>query len=100
MNQEDYYMHIKNIINNYEGLNLHYKKGGHFQFPFYLTESAEKAGIENLELGVRSYNCLKRAGYNTIGQLAIGIHEALSPERRERYIDDVAKMNMEREISA
>ena len=33
------------------------------------TADYRKGVIENLELSVRSYNCLKRAGINTIGEL-------------------------------
>ena len=31
--------------------------------------SFDKIGIEHLDLSVRSYNCLKRAGYNTLKDL-------------------------------
>ena len=52
MNQEEHYTRIKNIFSSH-GLPTHHdKKGCHFHFPFYLTESAEKASIENIELGV------------------------------------------------
>ena len=86
-----------------------------------MTERMENTGIEALDLGVRSYNCLKRAGFNTVGELANAIgegedlkkirncgtksameimeklfifqYESLRPERRERYLLEVIMLN-------
>lgn len=35
-----------------------------------MNRSMEETSIEALDLSVRSYNCLKRAGYSNIGPLA------------------------------
>ena len=40
---------------------------GKFRFPIYLTEDMKNTEIEMLQLSVRSNNCLRRAGINTIG---------------------------------
>ena len=40
-----------------------------------MTEAWRSSGIDNLDLGVRSYNSLKRAGYNTIGDVVTALHE-------------------------
>ena len=47
--------------------------------------------IEELELGVRSYNCLKRAGIQTIGDLVSEVRERAErdPELRQEAIDEV-----------
>lgn len=112
---------VMEVMNQVEGVNLHEKHGGRFFFPMYVNKHMEEAPIECLDLGVRSYNCLKRAGFSTIAQLAEatsqggalkGIrncgtksareimehlfmyqYEVLSPERRERFLQDVVEMN-------
>ena len=47
----------------------------------YLTQSMKEKSIEDLELSVRSYNCLKRAGYNTIGELTEAISTGVPLKR-------------------
>lgn len=61
---------MKKILNSLEGVELKEKHGGSFRFPLYMTDVMRNTGIESLELGVRAYNSLKRAGYHTIGELA------------------------------
>ena len=46
------------------------KRGGKFYYRIYLTTTMREAPIEELDLSVRSYNSLKRAGYHTIGDVA------------------------------
>lgn len=46
---------------------------GVFRFPVYPDSEAMKEDIAAMELSVRSYNCLKRAGYTTISSLVNGI---------------------------
>ncbi len=100
---------------------MHEKKGGKFYFNFYLNSRAEEAPIEALDLGVRAYNSLKRAGFSTIGDLAEAIasgveigrirncgakscreimeklflyqYSALPQERREGYVREVIMLN-------
>ena len=57
------------VMNQLDGVNLHEKHGAQFHFRMHLTQSMCDASLEVLDLGVRSYNCLKRAGYNTVGNL-------------------------------
>ena len=47
--------------------------------------------IEELEIGVRAYNCLKRAGVQTIGDLTAKSHSELTaiPNFGERSIEEV-----------
>ena len=49
-----------------ELLILRHKK---FYFEMSLNDTQKKMDIMTLDLSVRAYNCLKRAGYNTIGQI-------------------------------
>lgn len=51
------------------------KKGGKVRFLLHLTPSMRETPIDALDLSVRGYHCLKRAGYNTIGQLVESIEE-------------------------
>lgn len=117
----DQCQNVMEIMNQIEGVNLHPKKGGRFFFPMYVNKQMEEAPIECLELGVRSYNCLKRAGFNNVAELAeatadgqalkhirncgtksareimermfIYQYEILSPERRKHFLQDVVDMN-------
>ena len=112
---------VMDIMNQVEGVNLQEKKGGRFYFPVYYNKQLAEAPIEALDLGVRSYNCLKRAGFSYIGELAeataggdilkkvrncgtksaneimermfIYQYEILSPERKKCFLQDVVEMN-------
>ena len=64
---------LSQIIENITGDRIHEKKGGKFFFKIYLNSKMSETPIEALELGVRAYNSLKRAGYSTIGELAESI---------------------------
>ena len=111
------------IMNRLEGVALKKKTGGKFYFPMYMTQSMRNRSIDDLELSVRSYNCLKRAGYNSVGELADAIssgmplkkirnlgstsameimsslfmfqYNSLPPERKYGYLMDVIKENCE-----
>lgn len=50
------------------------RQGGNFKCPVYLRESDKTTGIDILDLSVRSYNCLKRAGFNTMEDLITKVH--------------------------
>lgn len=69
---------ITNEMNKYlEGITIQEilmvkKKLFHFQVNF--TNEQLRQDIEVLDLSVRSYNCLKRAGFNTLGNLVNGIY--------------------------
>lgn len=97
------------------------KPGKTFKFPIYLSEKMENESIDVLDLSVRSSNCLKRAGYRTIGDLVNNIshssdlkhirncgatsiaeimdklfayqYMSLSKERRPDFIAKVVQMN-------
>ena len=64
---------LSQIIEQITGNRVHEKKGGKFYFRIYLTSKLSETPIEALDLSVRSYNSLKRAGYATIGELAEAI---------------------------
>ena len=96
-------------------------KGKSMRFNIYMSEKLNNTDIEALELSVRSYNCLKRAGIMTIGDLCTKIHSSSElkmirncgstsvteimdklfyyhfmqiPEKRlEQYIEEVVKLN-------
>ena len=112
---------MKEIMNSMDGVELTEKKGGRFHFRLHLTEQMMSVPLETLDLGQRSYNCLKRAGYSTIGDLARSVSEgkelkmirncgaksareimeqlflfqyvSLSPKEREDYLKEVVLIN-------
>lgn len=97
------------------------KKRGKYRFPIYLNNSIMGADIENLDLSVRANNCLRRAGYSTVGDLVNSIdsdedlkkirqcgktsvseimnsllcfqYEMLSPESKRKYVERINEMN-------
>ena len=115
------------IVEALAGTRLHERKGGKFYFNFYLNSRAGETPIEALDLGVRAYNSLKRAGFSTIGDLAEAIAEgteiskirncgakscreimeklflyqynALPQEKREGYVKEVILLNASRNAS-
>ena len=114
------------IMNQEEGVTLRKKHGGKFYFPVYTNPEMMKTSIESLDLNVRPYNCLRRRGISTIGEIIRIIEEggdlkslrncgaksvseimeklflfqyyALKPERREKYILEVIRMNQEKKL--
>ena len=100
---------------------LYEKYGTQLRFPVYLGKSLTEAPLEDLELSVRSYNCQKRAGMQTVGDVVeringrtdllkirnLGMRSAdeimeaimvyqyslLSDERKVRYLKRVAELN-------
>ena len=115
------YGKIKAVINRTEGLDLHDAKDGNFKFPVYLREQYKTVDIDALELSVRSQNCLRRAGFQTVYDLMSGIrgiedlkrirncganssreimenlflfqYQDTKPEHRESYLHDVIVLN-------
>lgn len=113
---------VQEIMSKVEGVDLHEKKGGRFYFPIYYNQKLAETPIEALDLGVRSYNCLKRANFSYIGELAeataggdilkrirncgtksareimekmfVYQYSILSTERKERFLKDVVEMNI------
>ncbi len=64
---------LSQIIEQVTGDRIHEKRGGKFFFKFYLNSRMSETPIETLDLSVRAYNSLKRAGFGTIGDLAEAI---------------------------
>ena len=64
---------LSQIIEQITGDRIHERKGGKFFFNIYLNFKMSETPIEALDLGVRAYNSLKRAGFGTIGDLAEAI---------------------------
>ena len=112
---------------NLKGVEVREKHGGRFYFRMHLTQTMYDTNIEALELGVRAYNSLKRAGFNTIGELAESvsgggnlkrirncgaksIHEimehlflfqynSMKLERRDAFLAETAELNRIRRTS-
>lgn len=61
------------VMNKIEGVRLKEKHGGKFHFRFHMTEKMSESPIEALDLSTRAYNCMKRRGFDTIGELVTSI---------------------------
>lgn len=66
------YSRVKEICNAHN-LDIIRNSGRNLQFPVYATKQLLETSIEALELDVRAYNCLKRFGIHTIGDLVSNI---------------------------
>ena len=110
------------IMDSLEGVHLREKHGGSFKFKLYMTKEMQEAPLDILDLSIRASNCLKRAGYTTVGQVVDAIRSGLdlssirncgatsileikaglflfnlsnmSAERQERYLEETVLMNM------
>ena len=113
---------LKGILNRIEGADLHEKHGGSFKFKMHVTKSMSDTPIEALDLDTRPYNSLKRAGFNTVGdilntistgedlrkirncgktssreimeRLFIFQYECLPAGRRDQWLKEVRELNM------
>ena len=63
------------IMNSLPGVELKEKRNRKFWFRIYVTDRMENMSIEDMDLSVRSYHCLKRVGYTTVGDLLDGIEK-------------------------
>lgn len=114
---------IRQILNLIPDAHLKTGRGKKFNFPIYMTESLANTEITALELNPRSYNCLRRVGINTIGDLCENIScssdlrrirncgttsvedimdhlfayqfSVLSQERKVKFLVRVVEMNLE-----
>lgn len=105
---------------------LYRKYGQRFRFPVYTGEEFMTTPIEELELSVRSYNCLRRAGLNTVGDIVENVdtrddllrirnlgrrsadeimdgilryqYSILPKERRGKYLRRIEEINTKTEI--
>ena len=120
--------HVKLVLNEFNGKlgkttieKIKRKNVGRVRFWFSCNTEIMQKEIEQLELSVRSHNCLKRAGYHTIGDLLESItglddllhirnlgrksaeeimvtlfvyqYTGLDPDARECYLKEFAELN-------
>ena len=72
---------------------IYRKYGKRFRFPVYLGEEFLETPLDNLELSVRSYNCLWRAGIRNVGNIVNRI------DNRTRSADEIMTALMEYQFS-
>lgn len=97
------------------------ERGEHFRYPVYMNEKFMNTSLEDMELSVRAYHCLQRAGYKTIGDVVSRIegradllkirnmgklsanevmmglccfqYSMLNEERKEKFVKRVLELN-------
>ena len=67
---KDHRQTVSSLMNQFEGVSLEEESGGKFWFKIHIPNNMRDASIDALDLSVRSYNCLKRAGIDTVGDVA------------------------------
>ena len=70
---KDQSLTMMGLLNQLEGVQLRGKNSGTFKFRMHMTKSMSDSALEELDLSVRSYNSLKRAGYHTVGDVVDAI---------------------------
>ncbi|MCR4655351.1 MAG: hypothetical protein K5770_03875 [Lachnospiraceae bacterium] len=123
MSREQSNQSLKELM-SLKGFEVKEKHCGRFYFRMHMTQSMYDTNIEALELGVRAYNSLKRAGLNTIGELAETVsgggdlktirncgaksvreimehlflfqYNSMNAERRDAFLAETAELNMKR----
>ncbi len=115
---------LKKLMGTIEGVELKDKHGGKFWFRMHLTKALKDTRLEDLDMKMRPYNSLKRAGYNTVGDVVNAIksgndlsrirncgknsiqeimeslfflqYNSLPIEKRETYLMEVVALNMKK----
>ena len=95
--------------------------GGSLRYPVYMSAALMDAEIEDLDLSVRAFNCLKRAGCSKVGDLIERIegkqdllkirnlgnrsadeimtqimlfqYQLLKPEKQKKYLERIVELN-------
>ncbi len=111
----------KEVMAQLNGVEVNEKKGEKLRFRMYITREMWDTPIDDLELSVRSYHSLKRAGMDTIGDIAEAVsrgmdlghirncgaksrreiqerlflfqYYSLKESRREAYLKEVVELN-------
>ncbi|MCR5735494.1 MAG: hypothetical protein K6G22_12885 [Lachnospiraceae bacterium] len=81
MNIENREMTLEELMKT-KGVEVKEKRGGHFYYIIHMTQKMHDTDIEALDLSVRSFHSLKRAGLDTIGKLA----ESISSGKELKHI--------------
>ena len=113
------------LLSRIDGVQVREKRGSSLTFLMYMTRTMKETSIEALDLGARAYHSLKRAGYDTIGELAADIsagmelgklrncgknsvreimerlflyqYYSLQPENRKDYLAEVIMINLSKD---
>lgn len=60
---------VKSVMSQMEGVEVNEKKGAKLKYRMYVTRKMMDLKLEDLELSVRAFHSLKRAGYDNVGDL-------------------------------
>ncbi len=68
---------VPEVIARMDDVHVRERRGAHLRFRMYMTKEMREAPLDELELSVRSGNCLKRSGYKTVGDVVEAISSGL-----------------------
>jgi len=84
---------IKALVPDANLAEIKKRRGGKFLFPIYISNDLFATDIEALDLSVRANNCLRRVGFQNIGELVETINgrEDLKRIRNcgEKCVDEI-----------
>lgn len=68
---------VKNVMSQMDGVELKEKRGAKLRFRMYVTQKMMSMQLEDLELSVRAFHSLKRAGYDYVGDLLDALEQGM-----------------------
>ena len=68
---------VSEVMEQFQNVHVKEKHGSRLKFRMYLTKEMQETPLEGLDLNVRPLNCLKRAGFKTVGDVV----EAVASEQ-------------------
>ena len=60
---------VSEVMEQFQNVHVKEKHGSQLKFRMYLTKEMQETPLEVLDLNVRPLNCLKRAGFKTVGDV-------------------------------
>ena len=60
---------VAEVMARMEDVHVRNKRGAHLKFRMYMTKEMQETPLEVLDLNVRPLNCLRRAGFKTVGDV-------------------------------
>ena len=72
---------VKSVIGQMDGVEIKEKRGAKLRFRMYVTQKMMSMQLEDLELSVRAFHSLKRAGFDYVGDLLDALEQGMDLRR-------------------
>ncbi|MCR5023936.1 MAG: hypothetical protein K6A90_06350 [Lachnospiraceae bacterium] len=68
---------VRKLLGRLPGVELREKKGAKLKFRVYVTQKMYDTPLEEMEFSVRAFHSLKRAGFDTVGDMMDAIDDGV-----------------------